>query len=54
MNAIKVSGIAICMVMLLASCNSKKAQSESTTEDTKQLVKVASVKIGRASCRERV
>lgn len=45
MKAIKVSGIAICMVMLLASCNSKKAQSESTTEDTKQLVKVASVKV---------
>lgn len=45
MKAMKVSAVAVCMVMLLASCNSKKTQSESTTENTKQLVKLASVKV---------
>jgi RND family efflux transporter MFP subunit len=45
MKAMKVSAVAVCMVMLLASCNSKKTQSESTTENTKQLGKLASVKV---------
>lgn len=45
MKAMKVSAAAVCMVMLLASCNSKKTQSESTTENSKQLVKLASVKV---------
>lgn len=45
MKAMKVSAVAVCMVMLLASCNSKKTQSESTTENAKPLVNIASVKV---------